>query len=110
MSIAIGAKLPTRGIVMFNAIVTQKILPEKRAEFEALVKELEANTICNDDGCLRYEWYRSEEPNTYYVIESWTSEAAVQAHLKAPHFSALMPKLRECVPGPFSFVRIAKVA
>jgi quinol monooxygenase YgiN len=94
---------------VFSAIVTQKILPAKRAEFEALVKELEANTVRNDEGCLRYEWYRSDEPDTYYVIESWTDEAAVKAHLKASHLSALMPKLAECVPGPFSFVKIARV-
>jgi quinol monooxygenase YgiN len=94
---------------MFNAIVTQTILPEKREEFESLARELEANTVRNDDGCLRYEWYRSEEPTTYYVIESWTSLAAAQAHLKAAHLVALLPRLRECVPGPFSFVRIDKL-
>jgi quinol monooxygenase YgiN len=95
---------------MFNAIVTQKISPGKQAEFEALVKEVEANTIRHDEGCLRYEWYRSEEPGTYYVVESWTNEAAAQAHLKTPHLSALMPKLKECVAGPFSFVRMSRVA
>ena len=94
---------------MFNAIVMQKVLPGKQAEFEALAKELEANTVKNDEGCQRYEWYRSQEPDTYYVIESWASEAAVEAHLKTPHFVALMPRLKECVPEGFSFVRLTRL-
>lgn len=94
---------------MFDVLVTQRVIPGKEQEFEALVRQLEANTLANDPGCLRYEWYRSAEPHTYVLIERWMDQAAAQAHLKAAHMTALLPKIRECVPEPFSINRLTRL-
>jgi quinol monooxygenase YgiN len=90
-------------------MVRQRVIPGKEREFEALVKQVEVNTLANDPGCLRYEWYRSAEPQTYLLIERWTDQAAAQAHLKAEHMTALLPKLRDCVPEPFAITRLDRL-
>ena len=94
---------------MIDMVVTQLVSPGKEQEFEALARQLEANTLANDKGCLRYEWYKATSPSTYILIERWADEAAVQAHLRAGHFEALMPKLRACVPEKFSVMPLRRL-
>jgi quinol monooxygenase YgiN len=74
-----------------------------------LHEKLPVNTLSQDKGCLKYEWYRADAPQTYILIERWTDEAAVQAHLKANHFAAIMPKFMECVPEKFSAMRLTLI-
>ena len=92
-----------------DIVVTQRVHPGKEAEYEALLREMEAATIANDEGCLRYEWYRADTPQTYILIERWTTRAAVQAHLQAPHMVAIRQRIEPLVPEKFSFVRLTKV-
>jgi quinol monooxygenase YgiN len=94
---------------MFDCVVTQRINPGREAEFEALLRELEASTLASDQGCLRYEWYRAELPQTYTLLERWTDRSAAEAHLRAPHFLALLPKLRDCATEWFTIVRLARL-
>jgi quinol monooxygenase YgiN len=77
--------------------------------FEAIARQITANTLSKDEGCLRYEWYRAEAPQTYILIERWTDQAAAQAHIKAEHIAALMPKLMDCVPEKFSVMRLTRI-
>jgi quinol monooxygenase YgiN len=37
--------------------------------FEAFAREVTANTLSQDTGCLRYEWYRADTTQTYILIE-----------------------------------------
>ncbi len=46
---------------MIDVIIEQRINPGMEAEFEALARQAEQSTLANDDGCLRYEWYRADE-------------------------------------------------
>jgi quinol monooxygenase YgiN len=94
---------------MIDLIVTQRVHPGMEQSFEPIVRQLAANTLAHDEGCLRYEWYRAEAPHTYILMERWTGMAAVQAHLKADHMAALMPRYRECVPEDFSVLRLARL-
>ncbi len=95
---------------MIDIVATQRVNVGMEAAFEALAKELTANTMSQDKGCLRYEWYRADVPQTYILIERWTDQAAVEAHLSADHLKALMPRLRGCVPERFSFMRLTAIA
>jgi len=81
-----------------NIVVTQKIYPGKEVEHDAILQEMEAATIANDKGCLRYEWYRTEQPQTYILLERWTDRAAVQAHLRAPHMVAIRQRIGPLEP------------
>lgn len=94
---------------MINVVVTQRVNAGMEEAFEAIARELTANTLSQDKGCLRYEWYRAEAPQTYILIERWTDQAAVQAHLKANHFATIMPKIMACVPEKFSAIRLTRI-
>ena len=75
---------------MMDVVVTQRVNAGMEEAFEAIARQVTANTLSRDYGCLRYEWYRAEAPQTYILIERWTDQAAVEAHLKAEHFAALI--------------------
>jgi quinol monooxygenase YgiN len=94
---------------MVDMVVTQRVNPGMEQAFEALARRLTTNTLANDEGCLRYEWYRGAAPQTYILIERWTDMAAVQAHLKAAHIAALMPEILECVPEMFSVMQLTRL-
>ena len=94
---------------MIDVVVTQRVNAGMEEAFETLAREITANTLSQDTGCLRYEWYRADTPQTYILIERWTDQEAVQAHLKADHLAALMPKIRQCVPETFSAMRLMQV-
>lgn len=91
---------------MIDFVVTQRVNPGMEQAFETLIRELATNTLANDEGCLRYEWYRAASLQTYILIERWTEMAAAQDHLKAEHLTSLMPKFRECVPEKFSVMQL----
>jgi quinol monooxygenase YgiN len=94
---------------MLDMVVTQRVNPGMETAFEAVALQIAASTLANDEGCQRYEWYRSAEPHTFILIERWTDMAAAQKHLKAEHIAALMPKYRECVPEMFSVMRLTRL-
>jgi quinol monooxygenase YgiN len=94
---------------MVDMVVTQRVNPGMEQTFEALARHITANTLANDHGCLRYEWYRADAPQTYILLERWTDVGSVQAHLKSEHIAALMPKFRECVPEMFSVMQLTRI-
>jgi quinol monooxygenase YgiN len=92
-----------------NVVVTRRVQAGKEEEVEAILRNLQAATLANDKGCLRYEWYRASTPQTYMLLESWADQAAAQAHLKAPHVVTALEKLmRLAVENPQA-VRLTKL-
>src|SRR5258708_27967113 len=102
-------RLKQRRARMIDIIATQRVNAGMEEAFEALTRELTANALSRDSGCLRYEWYRADAPQTYILVERWADQAAVQAHLSADHLAALMPRLRDCVPEKFTFMRLTRI-
>lgn len=80
---------------MINLIVTLQIKPGLEAKAEDLLRLLETETTENDRGCLRYQWYRAEQSSTYYLLERWSDQEALDAHFKAPHRANLIPQLAD---------------
>ncbi|RVW02565.1 putative quinol monooxygenase [Rhodococcus spongiicola] len=40
-----------------------------------------------EDGCVSYDLYESTStPGTFVVVEVWTDQHALDAHMKMPHF------------------------
>ncbi len=73
------------------------------------MRKVEANTLANDEACLRYEWYRAPEPQTYILVERLTSMEAVQTHLQSEHFQAIVPEMHACVPERFSVRQLTRL-
>ena len=92
-----------------DVVVTLRVHAGREAEAETLLREMETSTLANDEGCLRYEWYRAETPQTYILLERWTGQAAVSAHLQAPHMAAIFKKMQPLLPEPFTPLRLTKL-
>ena len=94
---------------MIDVVLTQRVNAGMEEAFEAILRQITANTLSQDAGCLRYEWYRAEAPQTYILIERWTDRAAAQTHLKADHMTAIWSKVMDCVPENFSVMRLTRI-
>ncbi|EJM57326.1 hypothetical protein PMI29_04827 [Pseudomonas sp. GM49] len=48
-----------------------------------------------EPGCLYYDLYQSlEAPNTFYIIDGWTNQQAVEDHAGNQHVASVMDELR----------------
>ena len=92
-----------------NLVVTQRVLAGKEEELETILRDVQAATLANDKGCLRYEWYRASTPQTYILLERWVDRAAVQEHIKAPHIVSALEKMAPLVPEKYQAVRLTKL-
>ena len=65
-------------------------------EIERLKGALAANVAATrgEEGCLAYSYALDlEDPNLLHISEHWRDEAAVEAHMTAPHMGTLMAAL-----------------
>lgn len=78
---------------MYSIYVKYECLPQKREGFVRKVRdEGIVSAIRAENGCIKYEYYLSEEdPNVLLLIEQWESREHQQIHLTQPH----MAKMRE---------------
>jgi len=90
-------------------IVTLLIKPGMETQAEELLRQLESETAENDKGCLRYQWYRAEQPGTYYLLERWTNQAAMEAHLKSSHLAKLMPQIAHCAAEKVTTAKLTRL-
>lgn len=45
-------------------------------------------------GCLYYDLYQKiEDPNTFYILDGWADQAAVDSHVAEPHVAEVMKEL-----------------
>src|SRR5690349_24425044 len=100
-------RVPATGEI--DLIVTRQVHPGKEADVEAILRQMQSETLTKDAGCLRYEWYRSDAPHTYVLLERWTSRAAAEAHLRTPHMVTLREKIASLVPGDLGLVVLTKL-
>jgi quinol monooxygenase YgiN len=76
---------------MIKVVAKNFIAKDKISECIDLVKEL-AQESRQDAGCISYEMYQDTADETLMtMIETWESEADLQAHLHSPHFKRLVP-------------------
>ena len=93
---------------MIDVIVTLQIKPGMEAAAEGILRQLESETTENDKGCLRYQWYRAEHAGTYYLLERWFNQAALDEHFKATHMAKLLPQIAECAVE-FKTIRLTRL-
>jgi quinol monooxygenase YgiN len=63
------------------------------------LKELVAPSRA-EEGCLLYDVCRSVDDATeLLVLEEWESQAALDAHMRTPHFVAFLEKVGEAIEG-----------
>ena len=62
---------------------------------EALEAALALTAAARQDaGCIAYDTFESAtRPDVFMICETWTDEAALQAHMEAPHFKQCVGQL-----------------
>lgn len=62
-------------------------------ELEAMVKP-----SCAEDGCLKYVLHRTpSEPRTFWFVEEWKNQAALDEHNKTAHYLQLKERTADLV-------------
>jgi quinol monooxygenase YgiN len=74
---------------MLGVVATIKVKDGQGAEFEKVATELVKKVNENEKGCLLYQLYHGEQPNTYVFLERYASEAAVEEHRNTEYFKSL---------------------
>jgi quinol monooxygenase YgiN len=82
-------------------VATITPLPEHRDEVIAAMKETIAR-VHAEDGCELYSL--NEAPDRLMMIEKWTSQDALDAHLAAENVAALGPRLAGKLARPVDIV------
>lgn len=83
---------------MIGVLATLRVRDGMRTEFERIFQELAQQVRRDEPGNLLYQLYVSRaEPNTYRVLEIYSSDEDLEAHRASQHFraagEALMPLL-----------------
>lgn len=79
------------GSTVYTICVKFACADGKRSAFIERVKaEGILTAIQAEEGCIRYEYYSSENhDNELLLIEQWESKAHQQAHIEQPHMARL---------------------
>lgn len=82
---------------MYTIYVVFQCVPGKREEYiERLKAEGIIDAVRKEDGCIRYDYYFSEnDPDEILLIEAWESKRHQEIHIEQPH----MVRLRELKPN-----------
>jgi quinol monooxygenase YgiN len=94
---------------VIDLIVTLRVKPGMEAKAEDLLRVLEQETMENDPGCLRYQWYKAEQPGLYYLLERWTNQAALDVHRKSAHLAKLLPQIAEYTAEKVTFTKLTRL-
>jgi len=72
----------------------------KDDELIAMMKDLAAKVLENEEGALDYRFHRSQkDPSMFMVYERYASPEAMQAHMSSPHFQEASKKFGGLVEG-----------
>jgi quinol monooxygenase YgiN len=94
---------------MLGTIATIKVKEGKGADFEKIATELVKKVNENEKGCLLYQLYHGEEPNTYVFMERYADQAAVEAHRGTDYFKSLGRAMGEFMDGKPTVQRLKQV-
>jgi quinol monooxygenase YgiN len=84
-----------------TVVATFQAKPGKETELKKALISLLAPTR-QETGCINYDLHVSpEDPAKFLFHETWTTKAALDAHLQNTHIQVLLPRMDElCVGMP----------
>ena len=62
-----------------------RIKPGTEAKWEAIIADMVARTFATEHGVKRYEYWKGQEPNSYYCLLSFADKWAFYAHQMSDH-------------------------
>ena len=81
---------------MLATIATLRDKDRFRSLFYAVAMELAAAVNANEEGCLSYEIFHGEKPQTFIFIERCRDEAETESQRNSKHFKTIGARM-----GPF---------
>lgn len=85
---------------MISIIAVLKARPGKTESLRDALKALLQPTR-QEPGNLDYALFQlRDEPETFYVRESWRDEAALEEHIALPHFQAFIGQMESLLVEP----------
>jgi quinol monooxygenase YgiN len=95
--------------VKVKVVATFSVQGDKVKAFVENAKKLIAETH-KERGCIHYQLYKdTAAANQFAFIEEWESPAALEAHMKTPHFTSLVPVLAGLTSKPVAVNQYALV-
>ncbi len=86
-------------IVSFVSRMT--VHADKEQQFIDCCKELTEKVLAYEPEALYFRFYKLREPQRYAVFESFLNDEAEHAHQQTDYFLAVLPRLIECLDGPY---------
>ena len=92
------------GNAMLGGVVRIPVQPGKEKEFENVFMAMRANVLAREPGCNMYDLYKARSGDgdatvTYFVMEQWADQAALDTHRNEPHMKTGLPKLAALILG-----------
>ncbi len=85
---------------MIAVIATVRARAGKEQELGDALRTLITPTR-KEAGCIEYDLHvAGDDPAAYAFYERWDDQAALDAHLKTPHFTAAAARIAELAEGP----------
>jgi quinol monooxygenase YgiN len=70
---------------MTSILAHIEIKPGKEEKFETIMKDMVARTFAEEDGVLRYEYFKGQKPNFYYCLLVFADKWAFYRHQNSDH-------------------------
>jgi autoinducer 2-degrading protein len=77
-----------------------RIKPDRDSEFVELIDRME-EIAARENDTLAYKFYRLDDSGGYAVFESFTNEAADQAHQQNPESAPIIQQMIEIIDGGY---------
>ena len=96
---------------LLTVIAYMRAAPGKRDELRQALEALVEPTR-QEKGYVNYDMHQSlQDPDMFFFYENWESEADLDAHLAAPHLTALAARIPELLDEQgLSVNRVRRVA
>jgi quinol monooxygenase YgiN len=95
---------------MLAVVATLEVKEGQEAAFEAVMKELAAQTLANEPGCKLYTLHTAKAPRTYVMLERYVDKEALAVHSASAHFRGSMGKLLPLLAGAPKIETLYEVA
>lgn len=82
---------------MATLLVHIRVRPEGAARFEELARQLYRASHEDERAVRRYEYWRGQEPYTYYTLMSFDDYLGFLTHQTSRHHEEASPALREVI-------------
>jgi (4S)-4-hydroxy-5-phosphonooxypentane-2,3-dione isomerase len=83
---------------MLALVVDFRVKPPFVAAFEQAISHNAQASLDTEPGCRQFDVCRDQaDPTLFFLYEFYDDEAAIQAHLRAPHFLAMSAATAEWV-------------